>query len=178
MTKNELIEHFQEQKRIAEKEIAFWKAQEEGLIAPDAEPEKPKLGHGDFGIGYDKRPFVLKGNGKEAEAIMENGHIQNWGENYPDPGRYFGATKLGNIFDLLKEWGEDLTEYKKTSDKCNGRIELRLKSIDNGIVRPFGDTPETVIWFEEKCGYFSVSEAEEIWRKFGQMLATLKRKDK
>lgn len=38
MNKQELIAHFQEQKRIAETEIAFWQAQ------PDDVPEKPKLG--------------------------------------------------------------------------------------------------------------------------------------
>ena len=37
MTKQELIAHFQEQKKIIEREIVFWQAQ------PDAEAEKPKV---------------------------------------------------------------------------------------------------------------------------------------
>ena len=52
MNKQELIKHFQEQKRIAEKEIAFWQAQ------PDTVPEKPKLRHGDFGINEENNPRI------------------------------------------------------------------------------------------------------------------------
>ena len=87
MTKQELIAHFQEQKKIIEREIVFWQAQ------PDAEAEKPKYRHGDFGYsGEPCYPRIVLGKDSLANGL----HVFDRNEA-DEPTVIFG-----NIFDLLE----------------------------------------------------------------------------
>lgn len=96
MNKQELIDHFQEQKEIIEKEIAFWQAQ------PDDVPEKPELRHGDFGVNETGSNRITFHNGRKnrddycSEGIVTDSEI----------------TVFGNIFDLMEGWGEPLGELE------------------------------------------------------------------
>ncbi|KKK87005.1 hypothetical protein LCGC14_2757590 [marine sediment metagenome] len=151
MTKQELIAHFQEQKKIIEREIVFWQAQ------PDAEAEKPKLGHGDFGTNKegDLRLVIAKTNGvltlagcvklgccvETVDEIRKEGFI------------------LGNIFDLLKEQSVDLTFFAFDVHHCE------INTVD---------FPHAPIHFAGN--WHTLSEIEEIHHKLGRVIATLKRK--
>jgi len=127
-------------------------------------PEKPKIRLGDFGI-------VPRGENKQASrpVLADSQDLTDWGywldENGDDSCRYDSAngekiTNTGNIFDMLKEWSEDLTKFMVDND----RFELDLKDAKNP--------------FMIRGAWFAQSEAEEIWQKLGQMIATLKRKGK
>jgi hypothetical protein len=164
MNKQELIAHFQEQKKVAEVEIAFWQAQ------PDDVPDKPKLGHGDFGnldsygayaavkCAHDisaKRGVILlvSRDGLTTTPANEEIYINQW-------------HKFGNIFDLMKDWSEDLTEFEKTCanggtlriEICGGKVQFCIRAVN-----------------DYRYATASISQAEEIWRKLGQMIAYCKR---
>lgn len=165
MNKQELIAHFQEKKSIIEKEIAFWQAQ------PDDAPEPPKLGHGDFGVLDDygaymaircasdfkvKRGEILLASSSGLTPTLANGKI------YIDQWHFFG-----NIFALLKEWSE--ADSSKWESKKGSAGESIVLEADN-----------EKIWLGT-CGssdHYTLEIAEEIWRKLGGKIATLKRKQK
>ncbi len=161
MTKQELIAHFQEQKKIIEREIVFWQAQ------PDAEAEKPKIGHGDFGItnAGHYRIFLSKCVEGFDWSKPVGGH-QEYSEIGVIGDENF--TFLGNIFDLLKEWSEDLKEAY-AEDEASG-IKIEGENIEIYFC-----TGADCAKKDDYCRY-KLSEAEEIWHKLGQMIATLKRK--
>lgn len=156
MTKQELIDHFQEQKKVIEKEIAFWQAQ------PDDEPEKPKLRHGDFGINEESNPrislFSIGTDGGNREDYCLFGRCTN--SDYPI---------LGNIFDLLTEWSEPFVRYVK---KCRGGNTL--------VISHSSYAPDGIEFRINEGGCYvtaSIPESEEIWRKLGQLIMTPKRKE-
>ncbi len=154
MNKQELIAHFQEQKRIAESEIAFWQAQ------PDDKSEKPKLRHGDFGTNKDNSSFVATEGYlpvKKLEPYYENAESDGCDYAKSNPNDY---TIFGNIFDLMKDWGEDLTHFK---------FDVHEYKIDT---REFAHAPIHIAG-----NWHTLVEAEEIWRKLGQMIMTKKRKE-
>ena len=71
---------------------------------------------------------------------------------------------IGNIFDLLKEWSEDLERFEI---KVAGRGTLEMKLSDKRL-----EFSMPVFQYATA----TLPEAEEIWHKLGQMIATLKRK--
>ncbi len=147
MTKQELIAHLQEQKKIIEREIVFWQTQ------PDAEAEKPKLRHGDFGIE------VVEGTSYQrliTNPANETGlNISNEYGEIP-PGHKI-TTVFGNIFDLLK--GKDLTHFK---------LDVHHYSV-NTVDFPHAPIHIAGNWHTE-------AEAYKFWCDFGQMLMTHKKK--
>jgi hypothetical protein len=74
----------------------------------EIEAEKPKLRHGDFGI--DKQ-----GNLKVAMNDWSNRLSSVGSASFAIDAEYGQATLpeviFGNIFDLMKDWGEDLEEF-------------------------------------------------------------------
>jgi len=105
------------------------------LRAELAEVEKPKLRHGNFGIG-------CSGSGDPHYRIVLNENVWNELGYKNPPGREKSEDIwLGNIFDLLKEWSEDLGEYEK---KCKGGNTLKISQsryVYDGIefrINPYG----------------------------------------
>ncbi len=144
MTKQELIAHFQEQKKIIEREIVFWLAQ------PDAEAEKPKRRHGDF--GYSDKPIyprIVLNDNKLATAY----HVID--DNKSDR----PTVIFGNIFDLLKEWSEDLEYFEFDIHRC----EINTMEFPHAPIHFAGN-------------WHTLSEIEEIRDKTSRVIATLKRK--
>ncbi len=141
------------------------------LLQLIAESKKPKLGHGDYGLVWDEdethpsRFFISR-----HESIL-------WWSRYcglPSLTPLHHLTKykyviFGNIFDLLKEWSEDVEIYKKTGWGC-GMLEMRIISKSSA--------PFKLIEFRIKneSATFTSVEIDEIWHEFGKMNATLKRK--
>ena len=124
------------------------------------EAEKPKLRHGDFGEikwpGTDSidhfaimEQATLPGSPKAFFA--DQGGQQKADSCMPD------AIIFGNIFDLLKEWSEDL-----------GDIYI------HGIRLERSGVEDIFICADNK--HLALTEAEDFWRKLGQKIATLKRK--
>ncbi len=154
MTKEELIKHFQEQKRIAEKEIAFWQAQ------PDDGPEKPEPRHGDFGYdrGFPRLTLISSNEGLLTAGQYHCGEVGG-SSNHPDP-------IFGNIFDLLKECGE---KPKKTFHSERGREGRSIMiDVDNNEIW-LGNTGDS------DC--YSYEIAYKIWIELGKGLFTLRRKE-
>ncbi len=157
MTKQELIAHFQEQKKIIEREIVFWQAQ------PDAEAEKPKLRHGDFGIttkerteagGFvtiQSRPYSGAPEPYFKDGLSDGGE---YAKKHPED-----YTIFGNIFGLLKEQSVDLTFFAFDVHHCE------INTVD---------FPHAPIHFAGN--WHTLSEIEEIHHKLGRVIATLKRK--
>jgi len=118
--------------------------------------EKPKLGHGDFGV--DKRG--------ELRVAMND-----WTNNLSSVGSAsfaidaeYGRNALpeiifGNIFKMMEGWGEELTHFK---------LDVHEYKIDT---REFAHAPVHIAgnWHTE-------AEAYKFWCDFGQMLMSLKRK--
>ena len=120
--------------------------------------EKPKLRHGDFGIDTDDEKgcgsFIVMEQSTlfgTPKAFFENqmGRI-NADESMSSD------LRLGNIFDLLKEWGEDLEER----EVAGIRISVRNDCIFVGEYRL--STPE---------------KQELFWKTIAQEYLTLKRKE-
>ena len=122
-----------------------------------AEAEKPKIRHGDFGLNKANNARIVlfqfgSSNSGEREDI---GLIGIHSKTDIEP--------IGNIFDLLKEWSEDLEKWERPTEKHN-KFVFKIC----GCTIDFHTNPY--------CS-FILSEAEEVWHKLGQMIATLKRKE-
>ena len=115
-----------------------------------AEAEKSKLGHGDFGIDEDTKESILIAPSQlPAHPMMSyNDETQPCGE--VRDGRHVtrGIIKFGNIFDLMKEWGEDLEEF----------------DVGGRHFKIYPEDPDSFL------------QIEEIWHKLGRMIFTRKRK--
>ncbi len=111
MTKQELIAHFQEQKKIIEREIVFWQAQ------LDAEAEKPELRHGDFGYDHDG-DACLNLYARDSGTFRQAGKTYLYEEEIHTKAFQI-TTVLGNIFDLLKkdEFIEMIAMLKRRENK-------------------------------------------------------------
>jgi hypothetical protein len=123
-----------------------------------AEAEKPKLRHGDFGINKANNARIV---------LFQFGDSNSGKRDDFGPIGIHSNTDIepfGNIFDLLKEWSEDLEEFEGAGDcqVLNGQITSNNKDI----------------WLKISSGstVFTLEQAEKIWHKLGQMIATLKRK--
>ena len=161
MNKQELITHFQEQKKVIEKEIAFWQAQS------DTEAEKPKLRHGDF--GYDKDGEVclaLYAQGAKVMRRASDTYLYEWEVSHPT--NYKVVDILGNIFDLLKEWSEDLEEF-------DNELYASGIKIDGKYIKIYACTGGNCTKKDESC-LWNLEAIEKFWHKLGQIIATLKRK--
>ncbi len=125
-----------------------------------AEAEKPKLRHGDFGVEKCKEctyPRLITNPASVTGLTVSN----EYGEI--PPGNKI-TTVFGNIFDLLKEWSEDLEKFEVAGDcgVLNGAITSNNKDL----------------WLKISSGstVFTLEQIEEIWHKLGREIATLKRK--
>lgn len=122
-----------------------------------AEAEKPKLRHGDF--GYSEAGDSCLALLAQRPRTMRRASSRYLYEETIHNSNFLITNCLGNIFDLLKEWSEDVGDIF-----LHGiRIE---RSCVNEVFIGRGDTHLTLV------------EAEEIWHKLGQKIATLKRKSK
>ena len=108
-----------------------------------AEAEEPKIRHGDFGYFKDRTPRI---------CIMDSIYDKEGRCGKSCDTEYYSI--IGNIFDLLKQWSEDL-------DRTD---------IDGFVLEICGD--RIVIGGRR----FFIKQAEEFWNKLGSMIATLKRK--
>ena len=123
------------------------------------EAEKPKLRHGDFGLDYAKNPCIrIRLPGKTTIAVADKDRT------YGNDVGVVAIPKIiiGNIFDLLKEWSEDLEVWERPTGHNKFVFKICGCTID--------------FHTNSYCS-FNLPEAEEIWHKLGQMIATLKRKN-
>lgn len=128
------------------------------LKATLAEPEKLKLEHGDFGINKSDLLWLA------VRTMTDEVKVEVFWYNSACPSGLdnndFISSRLGNIFDLMKDWGEDLTHFE---------LDVHKYKIDT---RDFAHSPIHIAG-----NWHTLAEAEEIWRKLGQMIMTLKRKE-
>ena len=129
-----------------------------------AEPEKPKLRHGDFGLEENNSPTIILretqyGDPSDLRSIREGHSCQSSNRTKPEYCHIYLI--LGNIFDLLKEWSEDLEEF--TYAGVHFRMKGRVLEIS------IHDEMMTITGLESQM---------EAWTKFGRLIATLKRKSK
>ena len=121
-----------------------------------AEAEKPKLRHGDWWFTQGCHPcvrvFMKELKARDCVALTDC-LITNLGSEYK------GEPILGNIFDLLKEWSENLEYFEFDVHHC----EINTIEFPHAPIHIAGN-------------WHTLAEAEEIWHKLGQMIATLKRK--
>lgn len=121
------------------------------------EAEKPKLRHGDFGYRNAKDGNVQDGGSR---VLLFKGKD---GIGYCDDKYYSGGIAgskyliFGNIFDLLKEWSEDLEHFK---------FDVHTYGID---------TDQRHAPIKVAGTWHTLTEAEEIWHKLGRLIATYKR---
>jgi hypothetical protein len=127
-----------------------------------AEAEKPELRHGDCGLVWDE------GEKEKPSRFVVTNHKGNlhWCRHSGLPSLIplfhltdYKYTILGNIFDLLNEWSEDLE-----------RFEFDVHEYE---IRPYVQSYAPI---KVAGNWHTLAEAEEIWHKLGQMIATLKRK--
>lgn len=117
--------------------------------------EKPKLKHGDFGTNKegDSRLVIKKTNDVLTLAgCCKLGMCVETVDEIREKGFIFG-----NIFDLLKEWSEDLD-----------------RTYIDGFALAIGRFCSDKIVIGGRS--FLIEQAEEIWHKLGQLIATQKRK--
>ena len=119
-----------------------------------AKVEKPKLRHGDFGLSQDGSPRLIV-----KEKVYDKGGVCGY-TNGPDD--YY--TIFGNIFDLMKDWCKDLTEFEMEAPATNVKVEARGSFV--AFIDP-SDRNEINV---------SSEKIEEFWRKLGQLVMTLKKK--
>jgi len=122
------------------------------IISKLAEAEKPKRRHGDFGLeedGETSYPRLITNPASVTGLTVSN----KYGEI--PPGNKI-TTIFGNIFDIMKDWGEDLED---------GRA-----NIDGFVIEICGD--RIVIGGRR----FLIDQAEEFWHRLGQIIAMKKRK--
>ncbi len=114
------------------------------------EAEKSKLGHGDFGLWKfrptnDPKKAIYIDKHQTKDTIYTD--KDEWCTNASDDdGREL--IKFGNIFDLMKEWGEDLEEF----------------DVGGRHFKIYPEDPDSFL------------QIEEIWHKLGRMIFTRKRK--
>lgn len=139
----------------ANKEIDRLKAQ----LAESKKSESEKLGHGDFGIASGGEPIIVVGDGK-CSHTYDKDKYEHYMRLDETNGRWCKATKFGNIFDITKDWGEDLEEFSYLD--LNFKMEGNSLKISIGINR-----------YQTITG---INIQMMVWLKFGQMIMTLKQK--
>lgn len=141
------------------------------LKAKLAEAEKPELRHGDFGITIKERTSVNGGfvaitdnqRSRDLEPYFKDGLSDGSEYAKKNPNDY---TIFGNIFDLMKDWGE---KFGNTWKSENGEDKQNIM---------VGTTGREGIWLGT-CGNsdtYSEEVAYEIWCKLGHAIIELKRK--
>ena len=150
MNKDE-IQHKLEQ---AVKDVAKLQVEVEVLEMQLAKVKKPKPRHGDFGYGTTGGPRIALSHNFGFVTAGDGSLYDHEYEDYnPNP-------VLGNIFDLLKEWSEDLTFFEFDVHRC----EINTKDFAHAPIHIAGN-------------WHTSAEAEEIWHKLGRVIATFKRKE-
>ena len=121
------------------------------LLEQIAEAEKPKLRHGDFGL--------------DAGNLSGGNWVHINGKTYYPSGVISGLSptnntileeKIGNIFDLTKDWGEPFENYYKYG------IRIEISNVDD-------------IYIDAGGSHLTIPKAEEIWHKLGQVIAQTKK---
>lgn len=130
------------------------------LLEQLVEAEKPKLRHGDFGLctRKDSKGGIVVINKRlgNPEPYFEDGLCDgcNYTKKYPDDYIIFG-----NIFDLLKEWSEDLEEF------IYAGVDFAMRK--NSLVIDINGESQTITGTDSQM---------EMWCKLGRLIMTLKRK--
>lgn len=121
--------------------------------------EKPKLRHGDFGYkggcpriycgeGFN---YIMYGKSGDPKSVLDRNSID---------------LIFGNVFDLMKGWGE---KPKKSFHSKSGREGIGITiDVDNKEIW-LGNTGDS--------DWYSYEQAYEIWCELGKRLMTLKRKE-
>lgn len=125
------------------------------LLLQQIEAKKPKRRHGDF--GFDNNSFgrlSLKGIRNQ---MFSAGSGCCYDQDRGD--KQHPKLIFGNIFDLLKEWSEDLEHFEFDVHKC----EINTVEFAHAPIHIAGN-------------WHTLAEAEEIWHNLGRVIATLKRK--
>lgn len=124
-----------------------------------AEAEKPKHRHGDFGFDDTSRPCLViqKETGSKYELAVASSSYTYGNDS---GAAYVPVITIGNIFDLLKKWSKDLEYFEFDVHHC----EINTIEFPHAPIHIAGN-------------WHTLAEAEEIWHKLGQMIATLKRKE-
>lgn len=143
-------EEIQSEIKVAEEHLA-------GLRKKLDEPEKPKLRHGDCVIEHDIPRVVLNRNKYKGQlASFSRAASDLNGYNYAEQHK---GIVLFNIFDLLKDWSEPFRQ-----------------TFVNDVLLEYSSRFDKAIFINSDHQHLTISEAEEIWYKFGHAIAELKRK--
>ena len=136
------------------------------------EAEKLELGHGDFGYVWDE------GEKEKPSRFVVTNHKGGlyWSRHSGLPSLIplvhlteHKYTILGNIFDLLKEWGEPFEEYLKNNSAMGIQI-------DDDHIMFFACTGGKGCNKENDSCYYQIESAERFWRSLGHAIVELKRK--
>ena len=156
-------------KRVSERQILEqnMKSHQEAINeakAKLAELDKPKVKHGDYGYDGSGQTICVEKekSGSNIHIKHRNGFGCTWsGVDHLD---VVGYTVMGNIFDDLKRYSEDLTEFTMeddNGDKMAFEIDMAVISLD----------------FEELLNDLTFDKALEMGQKLIRMAYTLKRKN-
>jgi hypothetical protein len=133
-----------------------------------AEAEKPKLGHGDWWLthgGKCIRIFMKEHNHPQRDCVvLKSTLITNIGSSHDD------EPILGNIFDMMKDWGKEFEEWEKDMKSIGIKVDddiIKIYACANAVC-----SKENRGW----CPMDNWEEAYEFWCKLGHALMTLKRK--
>lgn len=138
-----------------------------------AEVDKPKLRHGDY--GYDSGGGMGEGEVFYVDTKSNPDFAYSQTENccscYVKNGWSRSFTKLGNIFDDLAAYGEDLEEFKMywKDDSCIKETYGKIK----------GELCDGGIWLhiETNSAIYSPKKIREAAHKMLRMAATYERRE-
>ncbi len=131
--------------------------------------EKPKLGHGDFGL-WKFRPtndpkkaiYIDKHQTKDTIYTDKDEWCRNASD---DDGRKL--IKFGNIFDLMEGWDKDFETWE-SSPAYKDAIQIMIEVVEGGIF--FGNSGNAAT--------FELKGIIEIWKKLGHAIVNNLRQTK
>ena len=130
---------------------------------------KPALRHGDYGIADSTPVVICQMQNKEFELISKDENGANCGACSSTQHYTRKFNNLGNIFDDLKPYSEDLEEFhihNQGGNTLQATFRNQFGMYSNGIEFNIEGTVSTA----------SLDQAEEIAKKLLQMVYTAKRK--
>lgn len=131
-----------------------------------AEPAKPELRHGDYGLNTANLPYIVIND--KVQWLSHAKNVSTWLPSNP----IFTDTYLGhNLVDDLAAMAEDLDEFEiESGDGWKLRIDGRSKGISFAVIKPEGDI--------RLINIKSEAVHKEIHHKLGAVIAFAKRKAK
>lgn len=125
------------------------------LLEQLVEAEKPKLGHGDFGVNKDGFNRITFHTGKNRDDYCSKGIVDD-----------SEITIFGNIFKMMEGWGKPFEDWQSEVTNLGDKRRITIGKLGKDIfMGTSGDS-----------GCYSSKVAYEIWCKLGHAIIELKRK--